>query len=346
MRRVGLHGSFFGDNFGDTLFAVLTKDVLRDCNVELVLPAASNRVLSQLGGAHSSVLGFFRCEKLIFTGGGYLGEPARGLSFWHLRFFIRHGWLMLLARMLKKEYLVVGVGVGPLSFLPTRLLVTWFLNGACEVWARDEKSLSFLRSDLGVKRGRLCSDLVVHFISDRVNTQRSNRSSPPDKIIGLHLPMLRKSEMVTKLCERLKRLDGNYSFVYFQDFHKPSFVSESLAEIRASKIEFTVHEYNSVEDMLNLIGSLGALVTVKLHVGIVATTLGIPTLSLSVHEKTQRYFRQIGYSGLNSPHDENGDEATEQFLEMVQHDEKVVIPSTVLRQSEDAIQAIKDFVGP
>jgi polysaccharide pyruvyl transferase WcaK-like protein len=52
-------------------------------------------------------------------------------------------------------------------------------------------------------------------------------------------------------------------------------------------------EYNGVDDLMERIADCETIITSKLHVGIVASALGRKVISLPVHPKTSRFYKDL-----------------------------------------------------
>ena len=84
---ISLHGSYFYNNYGDTLlvnlFASWIKEALPDS--EINLPIANRRKIWEMPGEKSGIINLCKSHALVFCGGGYFGELARAsvsLPFW------------------------------------------------------------------------------------------------------------------------------------------------------------------------------------------------------------------------------------------------------------------------
>lgn len=342
LTKVGMHGSFFGDNFGDTLFAILTEDLIAQSGGEAILSYCSDRVHAQLRTPKRNLKEFLSAKRIVFTGGGYLGEPSTRLVYWHVRFFFRHGLPLFASRALRKKYIFAGVGAGPLRFSLTRKFVAWALRGAEKVYARDAQSLRFLQNDLRLNNVELGADLVIQHVQER-NYATVPRRVDGKRRIGLHLPLLTEPENIGYLVEQLSARAEASEYVFFQDFFKPGFVSAVQPLLDRSGVKYSEHQYSGAADLLDFITTLDAVITVKLHVGIVSTAMGLPTLSLSVHEKATRYFEQIQYPELNTPSDANPKAAVDRFFDIIDAGEKMEIPASVLEMSMSTRDAITKF---
>src|SRR5690606_8591286 len=82
---------------------------------------------------------------LVYGGGGYYGEPSKSSYIWYARFITNHMWPGILSRLLRRPYIVMGVGFGPLSNWLVRKVGMFVINGAKAVSVRDEESRAYLK---------------------------------------------------------------------------------------------------------------------------------------------------------------------------------------------------------
>ncbi len=103
-----------------------------------------------------------------------------------------------------------------------------------------------------------------------------------------HLPLLKD---ILKAVAAVLPRDCGVEIIWFDDtpgshaYHK-AVTEEVLPWAR-------VVPYQNRWVIASLIGELDALLTTKLHVGITAWALGVPSFGLSSHPKTKRFYRQI-----------------------------------------------------
>src|SRR5690606_6289437 len=86
-----------------------------------------------------------------------------------------------------------------------------------------------------------------------------------------------------------------------------------------------------------IIASVDSIITPKLHVGIIGCTFGKPVLSFPIHPgKTERYFKQIGYSKhCKSLYNINKDEVKEMINKYIWSDIKL--------KHDIKVSALKNF---
>lgn len=298
-----VHGSYFNNNFGDTLLIKLMCDELAS------LVGKKNVFLATKGNKSEQILiGYpvlpknrrLEVQYLIYAGGGYFGEPpASGLRLfkWYIRNYIRH--VIWLTDFKKAKIGVFGVGYGPLSLPLLRKALNIPLTKAQVILFRDKESLSGFNNynkKSNVKRD-ICTDFALSV---------KPLSNKRQKIIALHLPKV-SIENVKKILEAIKESsyssfdidfisdgDGDFSTKYV------SSIDNILYELEMKNtLRFTT--YTDIDELINRLSIYSFVITSKLHVGIVTIALGGKVISLPWHSKTIRLYRQLGVENFCLP---------------------------------------------
>ncbi|MDX8289015.1 polysaccharide pyruvyl transferase family protein [Metabacillus indicus] len=319
MKKVALHGSYYGDNFGDTLFVIHFLDWLKENDLgsekaEIFLPFASERVRNLVEVSEKKgIKSIIEANSLVFFGGGYLGEPPSNITIWSYRLIIRHLSIAFLAYLLKKPYIFIGVGAGPLSNKIARRLTVFLCNKSQKTIVRDQESKNYLL-EYGVKEEKLkvTADSILTMEPKDVDMNEKvkllakyNLSSQDSRLIGVHLPVGEKDINKLKLIinDLRKYCMGipNYKLVIFNDFYKEdyNYLAESIIYDVFDNDKVISIKYETPNELITLINELDIVITTKLHCGIVANCLGKHTISVSVHSKTIRLYKQLGLSERN-----------------------------------------------
>jgi len=331
---LSVHCSYFGDNFGDTLFAVEMVRFLLNQGIErdsIVLPFSSTRALEQSGVHKSGLLNFLVSKKVIFAGGGYFGEPESKKLLWNLRFLKRHGLVILGSLLLNKKIIVSGVGVGPISLRFNRYLIRKLFNKASKVIVRDPESFLYCKDVLKITNCKLGSDPIISTaIEKKVQSQVSQQ-----KTIGVHLPMLKDSDELYAMAKELSVLQKNndINYIVFLDFYKPSFNNIIEHHLNEKNVKFDKFSYDGTSSLEVLLSKLDGVITTKLHVGIVSTSLSIPAFSLYVHSKTPKYYKLIEKSSWCKKFTDYQYGDFGSFFDSVLDGERVCIPKDVVNKS-------------
>lgn len=301
-----VHGSYFSNNFGDTLLVKLMCDELASLvGKENVYLAIEGNKLEQMAIGYPVLPKEKRTEVqyLIYAGGGYFGEPPRSglrLLKWYIRNYNRH--IVWLKDFKKAKIGVFGVGYGPLSLPFLRNILSSPLIKAEVVLFRDKESLSYFNSynrKASVKTD-VCTDFALSIHAS--NNERQN-------IVALHLPVV-SLEKIEEILEAIK--DSSYSdfdidFISDGDSQFSAEYKSSLEKILSyleikNAVSFT--KYTDIDELISRLSIYRFVITSKLHVGIVTTALGGKVISLPWHSKTVRLYRQLGVENFCMPLEE------------------------------------------
>ncbi len=346
--KVHLHGSHFSNNFGDTLLAYLAAATVVETDND-VLFTRPNAELETYARAHlGSRLATDPkgADCLVFHGGGYFGEPPKGSSFsWAMRFARRHASVALPYILTGKPFAIVGVGVGPVRSWLGRFLVRRLFNRASLVTVRDVESVAELRR-LGVKRPLpMFPDMVFGSVSALGGTSPSER---PYLVIHLGSWPFPLEDLATAIATMCGNTDRDVVLItdHENDHPKVRFCEALAAKLGTLNLQTRVHSHRDTAYLLGLLRHASAVVTDKLHVGIVASGYGVPVLSIPKHPKTPRFYAQIGLqAAVLDPSNVNGDALASALAEV----RKIIIasPQALDQHRGESLhhaQAIKQFV--
>lgn len=314
--KIALHGSYYIDNFGDSLFVVYfyrwLKEVKNIEDEDIILPFANERVRKLVNASNTKGLkALLKSNKIVFIGGGYLGERPNKKLLWNIRLLVRHLSIGLFSILLKKPFIFIGVGAGPLSNPISRKLTVFLCNKSEKVIVRDEESKKHLL-DYGVKEDKIkeTADSILllkesdvdKYWDEKYKNELNHNDSAKTTYIGVHLQA--SSNKIEKLRTIIEDIDkyckeqNSYKIVVFNDTYKEKHDSTAIQLFleRFSKDKIINIDYINPDQLIGLINNLDIVITTKLHCGIVANCLGKYTLSISVHDKTTRLYKQLGIS--------------------------------------------------
>lgn len=299
--QVAYHGAYYTKNFGDQF---LLRGFLRhakSCGVDRIsLPFAPQELAAELGASANGLADLSSSEKVVFFGGGYLGQNDNWRS-WSERFQRIH--LPIIDFVVKEEipHAILGLGVGPISNGKIREAVVRLFQSSRFASVRDSESYEFLRSN-GVTNPNLyqAADAAIALTSDL----NPGDPKPARRIIGLHLvylpPLanLRRFLSILKIVFRAVSIDQDCEIFLFADnpsrFKGQLYLKSLLGALRPfCPVPLRCYWYKDTDDFIIFLNSLSLVITEKLHAGIIATSLGKHTLAVPRHRKTFRYYRQI-----------------------------------------------------
>lgn len=303
---IWLHGSAFGENFGDVLLLDLYKANVEDRGFDAAFPFGWPGTLSRLRASRGLMR---RPKRLLFCGGGYFGEPAVGQRSWARRFRVRHYPAIFSAGTLcRAAPMALGIGFGPISDRRVRRTVVNLLSD-CEVCLfRDEQSLALFLQYGGTRSPSvdLSADMVLN-LNGRVFEKPSDFPITAKEVWVFHLANefgegrsfsdVYNAALKFAVDSRDKALvlivadgRGRAGRKTGQD----RLASRLAADLKEKGVDHSIKRYVSHWDLVATIAHASFVVTTKLHVGIVSATLGTRVCAIPYHPKTSRFYSQIG----------------------------------------------------
>jgi len=294
--KVFLHGSLNNRNFGDELLvSMMSFYVTRKRPGVTVHLKASEKCFDEIKQYTNvknikTILGISKVDTVIFGGGGYFGSPSEKLSRWDINFSYKFFPIFLLSIFLRKRILIFGTGFGPMPFVLNRWFLKRLVRRSSRVFVRDVESMRFVREDLKCD-AKLTSDMVsnrtlfMDFIKHNVPMYKYKE----DKYIVLHNISYNFFENTFAEREDL----SDYHFIIMYDSEKEFQNAEITNYLTSNNVSFEIEGYESIGKVINIISGAQLVLTSKLHVGIVSTTLGVSTISVPVHIKTIRYYQMF-----------------------------------------------------
>jgi polysaccharide pyruvyl transferase WcaK-like protein len=342
MKTISLHGSYFQNNFGDILLMAIITNWLKEAGYSVNLPVSFESMRKLIGADTIGYSNYLQSEALVFGGGGYFGEPNTKKTIWTYRNYLRHifpysnGFIGS-----KKPYLIIGVGVGPISNGFLRKRVVNLFENAVFASVRDNESFDFLKK-YGLKR----NDLVIHpdiaLTLNKVNpfVSKTIREVDDSKIrIGYHLSYSADHKFTKFFLSYFKNLlakDSRIELVCIVDSTSRNKLLDSIEQEISGWKNASIERYTDPDQIINLLNSFDRVVTHKLHVGIVSLSLNKPVLSFPLHQKTQRLYRQLGIENQCMP---LGNFKEDEFTKFMDEN---LLTATTGRISEISEEALKN----
>ncbi|MBE0534673.1 MAG: polysaccharide pyruvyl transferase family protein [Phycisphaerae bacterium] len=291
--KVAFLGSSYSDNFGDVLLFKLFLSWIKEVvpTATAIIPFAAGAFRKSLEADQYGMRYLPLVDKVVFVGGGYLGEPPTSQFSWSLRNFCRHVPGFLVSQIMSKPIGVFGVGVGPVSSSPYRWFVKELARKSKVFCVRDVESLEHVHAIAGDCGVNLVADAALSLatVSELLPTVRCGSTDSPRKTrLGLHVhvPQSFKEKSCHVIDAILGFCDTRDIEVFFLLDERHQTYSHPVSS------RGTVVKYTSVEQLIQSIFDLDVIVTTKLHVGIVAMSLGKRVMGLPFHSKTQRFYSQ------------------------------------------------------
>lgn len=306
--KVAIHGAINTPNFGDVLFArMFYKACNSKPNVEvdfIQIPrfGVGEYVRKETGYYRKcGKFEYLKSDALILMSGGYLGLDNTSIYYvFHL--YIRFILPALLFQMFGKPVYIIGVGGGPIDNKWLRKKIIKLIEKAKKVIVRDEETRDYF-IEYGVDNNiELSTDTALGYEKEsiqEVNDDSLKSLFRDKKILLLHTELSENVKVAEKIIPSVNcflEKHKEYGVVFAYDYP----ISEQLEKTdcfkRLSCETKYAYEYTNTEQMIALINISDCIITTKLHVGIMGAYCGKSVISFPTHrEKTQRFYKQIGY---------------------------------------------------
>lgn len=326
MNNIILHGCTFGSNFGDCLFAKLFYDECERVNPgynklydnKFIIKNSEFRLSEHYRNyinyhKKCRFIDIIKCKGIVFFGGGYFGETTNSHKEAIIRYY-RYLKLGLFARLLKKPVAIIGVEAGPISVKFLKKSIKKLFNYADIVAVRNTDSAKFLK-EIGVKNNVIITaDPAININKDikpdEDKTVQEIRQIFLDKKILLFHSITNTTYLKLvefKVIPALNKFlmdNPEYGVVFTYDQVTSTEKIDELKSL-AKKIENTKVYINSYKDptkLINLIEISDLIITTKLHVGIIGSSLSKSVISIPFNSnKILRYYDYINESGRCTP---------------------------------------------
>ena len=308
--KVMLHGATNLSNFGDYIFAELFYNKLKNNGVDVefyVHPkyGISQYFMENLGYTPSVNNGgklMSMCDALVYISGGYFVEPRKkGLisEIKHVKRYLTPGYYFMKKR---KPVYIMGVGAGPFENALFSRKAKELINYASVVTVRNEKSLELCR-DFGITRDVIVTADTALLIK---NYMEENKKGVIDcevlndkKVIMLHIDSNREVKDILirtfrPAIEMFLNRHKDYQLYLISDGLKTDDFYNDY-EHAFSICNPIVLRYDNPWMLCRQLEKADIVITTKLHVGIVSSSLGRSVISFPfVPNKTKRFYKQIG----------------------------------------------------
>jgi len=295
-----LTAGYFGcGNLGDDAILLGFLSGLGDQDVSVVVlsgnPEETNRLygVSAVNRMDWSAINeqIAKCDALVFPGGSIFQDVTSVKS---VAYYAR---LVSLAKKARKKVILLGQGIGPLkSFLGRRLAVGAF--NSCDLIAvRDAASVSTLQG-LGVKvTPRVTADLAFLLPKPPALEDVRDFGVGDMKTIGIAprpVGKLKGSEVVSLFGEFCKMLYRNNLMPVLIELDKKedSLLINEIEKTHGGKVP-GIRKLSTPMQLQQRLMRIESVVSLRLHCGILAATVGIPPFMVSYDPKVTAFAQQM-----------------------------------------------------
>lgn len=353
--KIVLVGALRFSNFGDILFAKLFYDRIKnrykDASV-LLYETPFNRVSDfcrkELNyERHFRLSDLRNADILVYFSGGYFSnsfEDIKTKLLWHIRYALPG----VVFSSKGKDIYVLGIGGGDFSWTISGKMIKKILDSAKYVSVRNPETAQ--------KFKLLGTTAEIHINSDTAQVVSRDRSlfclsdDSAHKKLFLHIIPVEKyhillRDRVFSAIKEFIEAHREYEIIVGYD----SVAREKYNKYLIDTIDYfgndraSIYIYKSVTGLFEVLGKCSMVITPKLHVGIISSSFGKSVFSFPInYEKTNRYYKSIGYSErcvdiYTVEHEQISD-----LLEMY-HDQKIQIPDGIVESAEENLKACDTF---
>lgn len=294
--KIAIVGALWANNYGDVLLAKLLKDKLVSLGHSIILPNATTKIRNELDLGNVNHTYLNDVDYVLFCGGGYFSEPPGNSVKWALsrtRALFKYAvW----CKAKKIPYSIIGVGAGPLNSFFSRFIVRRVCIGSEIVLARDTISYDTIKGLSPKIKLEQVSDLVLSLKDLYEDIDSKSRKTDTKRKIGIHITC-NASDVIIPILNYIESHFDEYDFTLIEDnpgeYQRLCTAYPNVKSLLKNKLE-----YSSVDQFTIGISNFDAVITSKLHVGIVAAAFNKVICSLPYHAKVERLYSDLGRSEL------------------------------------------------
>lgn len=296
MPNLLLAGYFGSGNLGDDAIMLGCVEGLRDFPYDFQVLSGVPEETYRLHGLRSTPRKDFKaideaisqCDALVFPGGSIFQDATSVRSVKYYQTLVNK------AKSAKKKVLMLGQGVGPLtSFFGKRWAADAF-NNADAIAVRDPQSAQTLKS-LGVKQNaRVTADMAFLMPSPQIADDAQNFNVAGMKTIGVSAKSMHRMEIATLFGEfcRLVYQSGALPVLLEMDRNEDSALIDQIAKAQGGKIP-DIRKLQTPHQIQQRMARMEIVVAMRLHAGILASTMGVPPLMVSYDPKVTAFARSL-----------------------------------------------------
>ena len=296
--KVFLVGYFGSGNIGDDAILLAFNKATEHLNLHTQVLCGNVEKLSRNYGLRGVLKtdmnrvkdAIKECDAVVFPGGSIFQDVTS------VRSAIYYSEIVKIAKKEKKKVVMLGQGVGPLKkFLSKRAAIGAF-NQVDMLCVRDRDSVTTLK-ELGVKpTPRLTADMAFLLPKPTLSEDSGSFGVAGMKSIGISArPFGKTKEVVDMFGELIKRLSAaGYVPTMIALDEQDEQIVQAIAKAHGGKVP----ELKGVSHPVQLqqrIARMEAVISMRLHGGILATTVGVPPYMISYDPKVSAFCNNMGF---------------------------------------------------
>lgn len=270
------------------------------------------------------------CDALVFPGGSIFQDVTSVKSVGY------YANLVKIAKKHNKKVIMLGQGVGPLNRWLGKKAALQAFNSADVIAVRDPQSIKTLK-ELGVKHSpKVTADCAFLLPEPAVSEESGEFGVAGMKTIGISCRSWGsdKNKTVVSVFGDLVKLisKNNYVPVMVPLDKEDSLLIAQIAKMHGGKVP----ELKGIQTPIQLqqrIMRMEAIIGMRLHSGIIATTVCVPSYLIAYDPKVSAFANVMGFSSPPTMQGINANRIFDGFQTYIKNREKVV--QSLERKRED-----------
>jgi polysaccharide pyruvyl transferase CsaB len=261
-------------------------------------------------------------DALVFAGGSIFQDVTSAKSTLYYADLVRE------AKAQGKKIILLGQGVGPLNTFLGKTATRFAFRHASAVAVRDEESSKLLHSIGVVRPMSVTADTA--FLMPEFSPEKDNDSSNYEvagmKTVGLAPRPHGKGDEVAKLFSEIAKLlfaNGYMPMLLEMDREMDGPLLQAIEKVHGGKIA-SMKKIGSPRELQKRMIRMEAVISVRLHGGIIASTVGVPSLLLSYDPKVASFAKQANLPAPLSMNNLTAQRVFDSFQAIMKDREKAV----------------------
>ena len=335
-----------GKNFGDWLMLNLLEE-----KIYSIIPDACILYTGGTNYGRFFVRSYFTADAFIFTPGGYLGYIEKWYS-GSIRKTIQRMICYYLPGIIfsikRRPMALFGQGIGPYEYPLLSKMLKYLANCSDLITVRDQVSYDLLRN-IGVIRDihitADCSQVLNDYDLIWETKESSEIKEKLKDKTKIYICYCDNTEWKQKIVQALSNLmkHDDYGFVLGADNQYNREELHIFSKL-FPKERTVIFDYRDHRQLLSIYNEIDAVLTCKLHTGIVGCTMSKSVIAFALqYEKTKLYYEKIGYSERVT------DLFTTTAMEMKDKIEKYInqpiqLSDDILKKAHNNFELLEDFL--
>lgn len=230
-----------------------------------------------------------KCDALVFPGGSIFQDVTSQLSAKY------YADLVSIAKKANKKVFLLGQGVGPLTGMFGKRWAAGAFNAADVITVRDPISLQTLKNIGVTKPARVTADSAFLLPQPLGSEDETGFSVGNMKSVGIAPRPLGKKDDVAGLFSELCRLmyqSGTVPVLIEMDKAEDGPLIEEIHKKQGGRIP-QIRNLQTPMQFQGRIRRMEAVIAMRLHAGILATTVNIPSLMVSYDPKVSAFAKLL-----------------------------------------------------